>query len=165
MRHYEIVFLTHPNQAEQVSDMVERYRTMVEADEGKVHRLEKWGMRKLAFPIKQAYKASYVLMNIECSEKILKEITDLFRFNDAIIRHLIIQRDTAITEPSAILQSEEDEDQEEKTYTSRRHTSESKPSSDKATELSAAELEPKATEIPVTEIEPKVEEGEIHNET
>ena len=109
MRHYEIVFLTHPNQASQVSDMVVRYRTMIESVKGVVHRFENWGMRKLAYPIKQVYKANYVLMNVECDEKVLAEITELFRFNDAVIRHLIIRREKAITEPSPILQNDQED--------------------------------------------------------
>lgn len=110
MRHYEIVFLTHPNQADQVPEMVARYRSMIESVQGTVHRFENWGMRKLAYPVKQVYKANYVLMNVECDAKVLAEITNLFRFNDAVIRYLIIRRDKAITELSAIMQSDQEDE-------------------------------------------------------
>lgn len=116
MRHYEIVFLVHPDQSEQVGDMAERCRSLVEARQGKIHRLENWGMRKLAYPIRQVYKAYYILMNIECNEQLFQELQNNFRFNDAIIRHLIIRRERAITSPSPILtmksQGKESQDRE-----------------------------------------------------
>ena len=121
MRHYEIVLLTHPNQADQVPDMVDRYRSIVEAEQGKVHRLETWGIRQLAYPIKQVYKASYILLNIECSDKVLDQLSKLFRFSDAIIRHLVMRRDKAITEQSAILTNQEEEDSEDD-YKAKRYT-------------------------------------------
>ena len=100
MRHYEIVFLVHPDQSEQVPAMIERYRTTIESNGGAIHRLEDWGRRQLAFPIDKVHKAHYVLMNIEVSQKSLEELTSAFRFNDAVIRHLVINRDQAVTEPS-----------------------------------------------------------------
>ena len=93
MKHYEIVFLVHPDQSDQVSAMVERYRLMVEADGGKVHRFEDWGRRQLAYPIQKVHKAHYVLMNVECSPEIRTEIETAFRFNDAVLRSLVISRD------------------------------------------------------------------------
>jgi len=107
MRHYEVVFLVHPDQSEQVGAMIERYTKLIEEDGGKVHRLEDWGRRQLAYSIDNVHKAHYVLMNIECSEKALAELEETFRYNDAVIRNLIIRRDEAITEQSEMLKSEE----------------------------------------------------------
>ena len=108
MRHYEIVFLVHPDQSEQVSSMVARYRTLVEGAKGVIHRLEDWGRRQLAYPINKVYKAHYVLMNIECDEPTLKELESLFRYNDAVIRNMIIRCKKAVTEPSPILKPREE---------------------------------------------------------
>ena len=108
MRHYEIVFLVHPDQSEQVPQMIERYRGMVEGDGGRFHRLEDWGRRQLAYPIKKAHKAHYVLMNVECTGTALAELEDAFRFNDAVLRHLILARDEAITDPSFLAREEND---------------------------------------------------------
>jgi len=109
MRHYEIVFLVHPDQSEQVPAMVERYQGMVTDSGGAVHRTEDWGRRQLAHPIHKIHKAHYVLLNIECSQSVLDEIRGAFRFNDAVLRHLVIARDMAITEasPMAIAVAEE----------------------------------------------------------
>jgi small subunit ribosomal protein S6 len=103
MKHYEIVLLVHPDQHEQVPTMIDRYRTMVTSSGGKVHRLEEWGMRKLAYPIERAYKAYYVLMNVECDQDAIAELVNTFRFNDAVIRNIVLRRDKAITEPSPLL--------------------------------------------------------------
>ncbi|MBU2858215.1 30S ribosomal protein S6 [Acidithiobacillus ferrooxidans] len=108
MRHYEIVFLVHPDQSEQVPQMIERYRGMIESDGGQLHRLEDWGRRQLAYPIKKAHKAHYVLMNIECSSVALAELEDAFRFNDAVLRHLMLARDEAVTSPSFLARDETD---------------------------------------------------------
>ncbi len=102
MRHYEIVLLVHPDQSEQVSGMVERYTGMVTGSGGKVHRLEDWGRRHLAYPINKIHKAHYVLMNIECNDEVLEELSHNFRFNDAIIREMVIRRKDAVTEESPI---------------------------------------------------------------
>jgi len=112
MRHYEIIFLVHPDQSDQVSAMVERYRAMVEADGGKIHRLEDWGRRQLAYPINKILKAHYVLMNIECSNAILDELKSAFRFNDAVIRDLIISRKSAVTEASPLVKPNDDHESE-----------------------------------------------------
>lgn len=100
MRHYEIVFLVHPDQSEQVPAMIERYRGMIEGGGGRIHRLEDWGRRQLAYPIAKVHKAHYVLMNIECGPEVLDELKSAFRFNDAVLRDLVVKRDRAITEPS-----------------------------------------------------------------
>jgi small subunit ribosomal protein S6 len=109
MRHYEIVFLVHPDQSEQVPAMIERYRSMVEGGAGRIHRVEDWGRRQLAYPISKVHKAHYVLMNIECNQAALDEINSAFRFNDAVIRNLVIFRHKADTEPSPLAKSKEDE--------------------------------------------------------
>ncbi|WP_166269248.1 30S ribosomal protein S6 [Marinobacter caseinilyticus] len=110
MRHYEIVFMVHPDQSEQVPAMIERYTNVINEDGGKVHRLEDWGRRHLAYPINKIHKAHYVLMNIECSQVAMDELTHNFRFNDAIIRDLITRRDEAVTEMSPMKASESRED-------------------------------------------------------
>lgn len=102
MRHYEVVFLVHPDQSEQVPAMIERYKSLVEADNGKIHRLEDWGRRALAYPIQKLAKAHYVLINIECSQAALTELQSSFRFNDAVLRHLITVREDAVTDVSVI---------------------------------------------------------------
>lgn len=112
MNHYEIIFLVHPDQSDQVPAMVERYRGMVEADGGSVHRFEDWGRRQLAYPIQKVHKAHYVLMNIECTAAVLDELENVFRFNDAVIRRLVIREDKAITEPSPLAKSAEEERRE-----------------------------------------------------
>ena len=108
MRHYEIVFLVHPDQSEQVPAMIERYKSSIEAGNGKIHRLEDWGRRQLAYPIQNLVKAHYVLLNIEAEQSVLDELVDTFRFNDAILRHLIIKRDDAVTEQSLIMKNKDE---------------------------------------------------------
>ena len=102
MRHYEVVFLVHPDQSEQVPAMIERYKKLIDEEKGTIHRLEDWGRRQLAYPIVKLHKAHYVLMNIECNSEALSKLEDLFRFNDAILRNLVIKRDKAFTEPSLL---------------------------------------------------------------
>jgi small subunit ribosomal protein S6 len=109
MRHYEIVFLVHPDQSEQVPAMIERYKGMIASGGGQVHRLEDWGRRQLAYPIAKVHKAHYVLLNIESDQKTLNELTGAFRFSDAVLRHLVVQMDAAVTEPSPMARAEEDE--------------------------------------------------------
>ncbi len=109
MRHYEIVFLVHPDQSEQVPAMIDRYRTTIESQDGKIHRLEDWGRRQLAYSIQKIHKAHYVLMNIECSQAVLDELVSAFRFNDAVIRHMVIRRDEAVTEASPMAKRPERE--------------------------------------------------------
>ena len=112
MRHYEVVFMVHPDQSEQVPAMIERYRSMIESDGGSIHRLEDWGRRQLAFPIHKVHKAHYVLMNIECTNVALDEITSAFKFSDAVIRNLVIRRDSAPTDPSPLAKSKEKDGKE-----------------------------------------------------
>ncbi len=106
MRHYEIVFIVHPDQSEQVPGMVERYRALVQSKGGKIHRLEDWGRRQMAFPIQKLHKAHYVLMNIECNNEILEELEHSFKFNDAVLRHLTVKMTTAMTAPSPMMKEE-----------------------------------------------------------
>jgi small subunit ribosomal protein S6 len=108
MRHYEIVFLVHPNQSEQVSAMVERYTSLIEGAEGTVHRLEDWGRRHLAYSINKIHKAHYILMNVECSDTVLNELTTTFRYNDAVLRHMVIRTDEAVVEESFIMKAEKE---------------------------------------------------------
>ncbi len=110
MRHYEVVFLVHPDQSEQVPAMIERYRSMIEKDGGAIHRLEDWGRRQLAYPINKVHKAHYVLMNIECGESALEELETAFRFNDAVIRNLIMRMQKAETEPSPLIKPKDEAD-------------------------------------------------------
>lgn len=110
MRHYEIVFLVHPDQSEQVPAMVERYSAIVTDGKGTIHRQEDWGRRQLAYPINKIHKAHYVLMNIECDGDTLEELENTFRFNDAVIRHLVVRRERAITEPSPLSKANEKEE-------------------------------------------------------
>ena len=113
MRHYEIVFLVHPDQSEQVPAMVDRYRATIESGGGKTHRFEDWGRRQLAYPIQKVHKAHYVLMNVECGKEALDELTSAFRFNDAVLRHLVMVRKAAVTEPSPFARKEEDREEKE----------------------------------------------------
>ncbi len=106
MRHYEVIFIVHPDQSEQVPGMVERYSNLVKSGGGSVHRCEDWGRRQLAYPIQKIHKAHYVLMNIECGQAELEELTSTFRYNDAVLRNLVINRDTAITEETDIMKAE-----------------------------------------------------------
>lgn len=107
MRHYEVVFIVHPDQSEQVPAMIERYRSLVTTQGGQVHRLEDWGRRQLAYAINNVHKAHYVMLNVECSAKALAELEDNFRYNDAVIRNLVIRRDEAVTGQSEMLKAEE----------------------------------------------------------
>jgi small subunit ribosomal protein S6 len=144
MRHYEIVFLVHPDQSEQVPAMVERYRSMITNSGGKVHREEDWGRRQLEFPIKKIHKAHYVLMNIECSQEVLDEIESAFRFNDAVLRHLTLTCKSAETEKSAMMKEVE---REESAKSSDRKPA---PVSDDTAKAEPAAEAP-ATEAPATE--------------
>ena len=162
MRHYEIVILVHPDQSEQVDAMVERYRNMIENGGGQIHRLEDWGRRQLAFPINKVHKAHYVLMNIEAGAETLTELTNAFRFNDAVIRNLVMLKREAITEPSLLAKSGEDSDEAE--YSSRSERSDTpsaavdeKIAQPEATPENAATLEPAAEQDTTqSEVAPEV---------
>ena len=108
MRHYEVVFLVHPDQSEQVPAMIERYRSMIESAKGAIHRLEDWGRRQLAYPISKVHKAHYVLMNIECELETLRELESAFRFSDAVLRSLVISRKQAVTSPSPLIKENDE---------------------------------------------------------
>ena len=145
MRHYEIVFLVHPDQSDQVPGMIERYHALIERGNGAVHRTEDWGRRQLAHPINKVHKAHYVLLNVECEQKPLDDIKGAFRFNDAVLRHLVIARDEAVTEASPMAVAVAEEKAKEKEAQQRR---EAKAAAE------AAMREEKAAE------EPKEEEGD-----
>ncbi len=106
MRHYEIVFIVHPDQSEQVPAMIERYRNTIQAGGGVIHRIEDWGRRQLAYPIAKVFKAHYVLMNIEVGNEVLSELEHAFKFNDAVLRHLTVKMDEAVTGPSPMMKEE-----------------------------------------------------------
>ena len=110
MRHYEICFLVHPDQSEQVPAMLERYQGLIEGRGGKIHRLEDWGRRQLAYPIVKLHKAHYILMNIECDSETLEEVEGVFRFNDAVLRHLTVKRQEAVTDQSPMMKAKEEKD-------------------------------------------------------
>lgn len=109
MRHYEVVFMVHPDQSEQVPGMVERYRGTIENSGGTIHRLEDWGRRQLAYPVDDLHKAHYILMNIECGQAALDELTTNFRYNDAVLRNLVMRRDEAVIEESTIMKAENED--------------------------------------------------------
>ena len=124
MRHYEICFLVHPDQSEQVPAMLERYRALIEGSNGAIHRLEDWGRRQLAFPIAKLHKAHYVLMNIECDDATLTEIEGIFRFNDAVLRHLTVSRQNAVVEQSLMMKAKEEKDRSSRSYEQRKPVAE-----------------------------------------
>jgi len=159
MRHYEICFLVHPDQSEQVPAMLERYRNMIEEKKGNIHRLEDWGRRQLAYPIVKLHKAHYVLMNIECDNDTLAELEGAFKFNDAVLRHLTIRRQNAVVEQSEMLKAKEEKDRSSRDHGDRRRSSEGEGSAmpKEAAELEAAELEEAVKEEPVVEVEVEAE--------
>ncbi len=171
MRHYEIVFLVHPDQSEQVPAMVERYQGMVTGSGGAVHRTEDWGRRQLAHPINKIHKAHYVLLNIECDFSVIEEIKGAFRFNDAVLRHLVISRDKAVTEASPMAVAVAEEKAKEKEAQQRREAkaaaeaaqrAEEKPAEEKPAEEKSAEEKPaeaKVEEAPAAEVAESVDEG------
>jgi len=151
MRHYEVVFLIHPDQSEQVPAMVERYQSMVTASGGQIHRYEDWGRRQLSHIINKVHKAHYVLLNIECEQKVLDELLNAFKFNDAVLRHLVIRRDEAITEVTPLVKPDEPEPEvrSEKPATD---TAEGEQSGEKAaTEDAPAAEEASAEDAPAAE--------------
>ncbi|MDH5833764.1 30S ribosomal protein S6 [Luteimonas kalidii] len=128
MRHYEVVFLVHPDQSEQVPAMIERYKALIEGGEGKIHRLEDWGRRQLAYPINNLVKAHYVLFNIEVGQDVLNELVEGFRFNDAVLRHLVMRRDEADTEQSLIMKNKDEKSDKPERGERRRRDDEESPS-------------------------------------
>lgn len=144
MRHYEIVLIIHPDQRDQMSAMLQRYTSIIESSGGIIHRQEDWGRRQLAYPIQKLHKANYVLMNIECSREALQELELGFRFNDAVLRNLIITCDKAITEQSAILKASEKRDKE---YADRRDQEKAEAEAESSDDNSEAEVEVEAKEV------------------
>ena len=145
MRHYEIVFLVHPDQSEQVPAMIDRYRSQIESGGGSVHRLEDWGRRQLAYPIAKLAKAHYVMMNIECGQETLEELEGIFRFNDAVIRYLTIRRERAVTEPSVMAQANEAEASKGSRSRDKERTEE-KPAASKESESAEQGKQPESDE-------------------
>jgi small subunit ribosomal protein S6 len=148
MRHYEIVFMVHPDQSEQVSGMIERYSQTIQKDGGQVHRLEDWGRRQLAYPINKIHKAHYVLMNVEASNDAIEELTTTFRFNDAVIRNLVIRRDEAVAEESFIMKAEKESRERKTRYEERKATETVRPApvAEKSTEEKVEQTGEKAGE-------------------
>ncbi|MBB3276925.1 MULTISPECIES: 30S ribosomal protein S6 [Pseudoxanthomonas] len=136
MRHYEVVFLVHPDQSEQVPAMIERYKGLIENGNGKIHRLEDWGRRQLAYPIQNLVKAHYVLLNIEADQAVLNELVETFRFNDAILRHLVIKRDGADTEQSLIMKNKDEKGEKSERGERRRRDDDEGESNEAAAESS-----------------------------
>jgi small subunit ribosomal protein S6 len=147
MRHYEVVFLVHPDQSEQVPAMVDKYRTLIESGGGFVHRFEDWGRRHLAYNIGKVHKAHYVLMNVECDQPAIDEIASMFKFSDAVLRNLIIRRDEAITEPSLLAEAADDDDgDDDRTSGGMSNDTSDDSESDKEDAQPASEVDDKTTD-------------------
>ena len=165
MRHYEICFLVHPDQSEQVPAMLERYRNMIEEKKGSIHRLEDWGRRQLAYPIVKLHKAHYVLMNIECDNDTLAELEGAFKFNDAVLRHLTIRRQDAVVEQSEMLKAKEEKDRSSRDHSDRRRESESdKPAEAKEAVIEPEEAAAKEESAAEAEVETAAEETTVEEE-
>ncbi len=160
MRHYEICFLVHPDQSEQVPAMLERYRSLIEGKNGIIHRLEDWGRRQLAYPVAKLHKAHYVLMNIECDNDTLDELEGVFRFNDAVLRHLTLRRQDALTEQSEMLKAKEEKDRSSRDHSDRRRAPATEAETGKAVEKAKKELEAVA-KTEATDVEAEVVEAEV----
>lgn len=143
MRHYEIVFMVHPDQSEQVPGMIERYTAAINKDGGSVHRLEDWGRRQLAYPINKIHKAHYVLMNVEATQPALEELTTNFKYNDAVIRNLVIRTDTPVTDESSIMKAETEQRERKARYDARAASEEKKAAE---TSDSSAQAESKSSD-------------------
>jgi len=168
MRHYEICFLVHPDQSEQVPAMLERYRALIEGSNGAIHRLEDWGRRQLAFPIAKLHKAHYILMNIECNDATLSELEGIFRFNDAVLRHLTVSRQEAVAEQSLMMKAKEEKDRTSRSYEERKAADAERSDKKPAEAPADAESEKPAGEVvEATEAEvdtAKVEKAEVDSE-
>jgi len=158
MRHYEIVFLVHPDQSEQVPGMVERYTNTIKEGGGSVHRMEDWGRRQLAYSINKAHKAHYILMNVECTEQALEDLTTNFRYNDAVLRNMVIRCDEPVTEESVIMKAEK-ENRERKNRSDRR-ASESAPQTEGSEAPAAEAPAAEAKEATTAEASSETAEGE-----
>jgi len=144
MRHFEICFMVHPDQSEQVPAMLERYRALIEGNNGTIHRLEDWGRRQLAFPIAKLHKAHYILMNIECDSDTLSELEGIFRFNDAVLRHLTVRRQSAIVEQSLMMKAKEEKDRSSRSYDERKRAATDDEKSEAPVKAEGAEESPAA---------------------
>ena len=144
MRHFEICFMVHPDQSEQVPAMLERYRALIEGNNGTIHRLEDWGRRQLAFPIAKLHKAHYILMNIECDSHTLSELEGIFRFNDAVLRHLTVRRKVAIVEQSLMMKAKEEKDRSNRSYDERKREATEHKKSEAPIKAQGAEESPAA---------------------
>ena len=158
MRHYEICFLVHPDQSEQVPAMLERYRALIEGNSGAIHRLEDWGRRQLTFPIAKLHKAHYVLMNIECDAATLSELEGIFSFNDAVLRHLTVVRQEAISEQSLMMKAKEEKDSSSRKYEERKAAETPAPTAEAESEKAEKAEEAPAAEAPAEEAAEAVEE-------
>ncbi len=161
MRHFEICFMVHPDQSEQVPAMLERYRALVEGNNGTIHRLEDWGRRQLAFPIAKLHKAHYILMNIECDSDTLSELEGIFRFNDAVLRHLTVRRQSAIVEQSLMMKAKEEKDRSSRSYEERKRAAADDTRKKAPVEAESAEESPAAEanpELAVEDVNEVVEE-------
>ena len=158
MRHYEIVFMVHPDQSEQVPGMIERYTNVITKDGGQIHRLEDWGRRLLAYHINKIHKAHYVLMNVEASNDAMEELTTTFRYNDAVIRNLVIRRDEPVTEESLIMKAEK-EDRERKSRYQERQAAEAQASEEAESSEEVAEEAPAEAVAEEPEAEADAEEA------
>jgi small subunit ribosomal protein S6 len=157
MRHFEVCFLVHPDQSEQVPAMLERYRALVEGNNGAIHRLEDWGRRQLAFPIAKLHKAHYILMNIECDSATLAELEGIFRFNDAVLRHLTVRRQEAIVDQSLMMKAKEEKDRSSRSYEDRQRSAPPRDSRPAATEAPAEDAEKKDAAVADAAESPAVE--------
>ena len=146
MRHYEIVFMVHPDQSEQVPGMIERYSATIQKDGGHIHRLEDWGRRQLAYPLNKVHKAHYVLMNVEASNDAMDELTTTFRYNDAVIRNLVIRRDEPVTDESFIMKAEKENRERKNRYEERQAAEAAKAARDEAASEEAPAEKAEATE-------------------
>ena len=151
MRHYEVVFLVHPDQSEQVPGMIEKYSQLISESGGKVHRLEDWGRRQLAYPINKIHKAHYVLMNVECGQEVLDELSTLFRFNDAVLRNLVIKMKEAVTGESLILKQERESKERKARAEQRRKIEEEAAAAEEAKRSAEKSAEPSDSEPEVAE--------------
>ena len=158
MRHYEVVFMVHPDQSEQVPGMIERYTQTIQKDGGSVHRMEDWGRRQLAYPINKIHKAHYVMMNVEASNEAMDELTSTFRFNDAVIRNLVIRRDEPVTEESFIMPAEKETSASLCRYEERQAADAARSEAAAAQRAKAAEAE--SAEAPAAEAAPAAESEE-----
>jgi small subunit ribosomal protein S6 len=155
MRHFEICFMVHPDQSEQVPAMLERYRALIEGNSGTIHRLEDWGRRQLAFPIAKLHKAHYILMNIECDSSTLSELEGIFRFNDAVLRYLTVKRKSAIVEQSLMMKAKEEKDRSSRSYDERKRAQPDREKRESTVDADAAVEAPAAAPEPEPEPEPE----------